>query len=201
MTVCVRPFFRTDSDCFDSFVGEVTDVRIAKTAKGESRVFGFVGFRSNEQAQAAVQYFHNSYIGSAKMTVEMAVKVGDTSIESAAMSKHTKKKLARDVKKAATNDITSAEGNGESTKVAASKAKKANTGKKDFLDAMKPRSSGNYWANDETADQKEMPADERIPMDSDNESDDDDVNSIFPVITAHQEGWQDKRQKLLAPKN
>ena len=84
--------------------GEVTDVRIMKTATGASRGFGFIGFRSHQQALESVNYFNNTFINSSKITVELAKKVGDTDL--VAKSKKSKAKATAerlgDGKKAAT---------------------------------------------------------------------------------------------------
>ena len=42
--------------------GEVTDVRIVKTKDGKSRQFAFIGFRSDLQANEALNYFNNTFI-------------------------------------------------------------------------------------------------------------------------------------------
>jgi multiple RNA-binding domain-containing protein 1 len=73
---------------FTSF-GEVTDVKIMKTADGRSRRFGFVGFRSDKEARAARDHFDNTYIDTAKVSVEFALPVGSVDIPRA-WSKHTK---------------------------------------------------------------------------------------------------------------
>lgn len=60
--------------------GEVTDVRIMKTRDGKSRQFGFVGFKSEAQAKAARHHFHETYIDTSRVTVEMAVQAGDAQL-------------------------------------------------------------------------------------------------------------------------
>lgn len=43
---------------------------------GQSRQFGFVGFRSVEEAQAAIKYFNRTFMGALRITVEFAEKYG-----------------------------------------------------------------------------------------------------------------------------
>jgi hypothetical protein len=43
---------------------------------GTSRQFGFVGFRTVEQAERAVKYFNRTFIGTARVGVEFAEKYG-----------------------------------------------------------------------------------------------------------------------------
>ncbi len=60
--------------------GQITDVKIVRTAEGKSRLFGFVGFSSNGEAAAAVERLHNTYIDTSRIQVELARGVGDTSL-------------------------------------------------------------------------------------------------------------------------
>ena len=62
-----------------------------KTASGKSRLFGFVGFRSQQQAEEAVSYFNNTYIDSSRISVELAKRIGDNDLETT-RSKHAKNK-------------------------------------------------------------------------------------------------------------
>ena len=43
---------------------------------GTSRQFGFVGFRTVEEAEHAVKYFNRTFIGTARIAVEFAEKYG-----------------------------------------------------------------------------------------------------------------------------
>ena len=53
----------------------VTDSRIVCTKSGSSRRFGFLGFKSVEDAQAAISAIHNTYIGTSKVVAEIAEPV------------------------------------------------------------------------------------------------------------------------------
>ena len=63
---------RNYSDCqclsFEK-IGIVTDVKIIWVDDGQSRKFGFVGFKSEKHAQAAQEYFNGTYllIGTSKI--------------------------------------------------------------------------------------------------------------------------------------
>jgi multiple RNA-binding domain-containing protein 1 len=59
----------------------VTDARIVSTKTGESRRFGFLGFRSEADAQKALKSLSKAYIGTSKITVELALPVGDEKIK------------------------------------------------------------------------------------------------------------------------
>ena len=60
--------------------GVVTDAKIIYTKDGRSRLFGFIGYRTAEEANRAVKYFNNSFIDTSRVTVEMAKNFGDNTI-------------------------------------------------------------------------------------------------------------------------
>jgi multiple RNA-binding domain-containing protein 1 len=50
--------------------GTITDVKVAMKADGSvSRGFGFVGFKTDAEAQAARDWFDRTYVGSARINV------------------------------------------------------------------------------------------------------------------------------------
>lgn len=60
--------------------GVVTDAKIIYTKDGRSRLFGFIGYRTAEEANRAIKYFNNSFIDTSRVTVEMAKNFGDNTI-------------------------------------------------------------------------------------------------------------------------
>lgn len=60
--------------------GEVTDIKLMKTRSGAFRRFGFVGFVSESQAEAAMQHFNSTFIGASRIVVEVAKPYGDMSL-------------------------------------------------------------------------------------------------------------------------
>ena len=64
-----------------SSCGEVTDIRLVRTRAGVSRKFGFVGFNSAQQAEAASKRLNKTYIGASRIEVEAAKPYGDQSLE------------------------------------------------------------------------------------------------------------------------
>lgn len=57
--------------------GEVTDVQLKYTKDGKFRNFGFIGYRSEEQAAAATEYFDGTCIRSMKIQVQPCANLGD----------------------------------------------------------------------------------------------------------------------------
>lgn len=60
--------------------GEITDVRIMRTKEGQSRQFGFVGFRNGDSAAQAMSYFNSTYLDTCRLSVGIAKARGDESI-------------------------------------------------------------------------------------------------------------------------
>ncbi|KAF6004111.1 RNA binding motif protein 19 [Cyanidiococcus yangmingshanensis] len=56
-----------------SKTGEVTDARVCRTLGGQSRQFGFVGFRTAEEAAAAKAFFHLTFLDTRRITVDFAL--------------------------------------------------------------------------------------------------------------------------------
>ncbi|XP_049848370.1 probable RNA-binding protein 19 [Schistocerca gregaria] len=56
--------------------GTITDVKIMKTATGVNRRFAFVGYKTEEEAARAREYFDRSFLDTSKLEVEFAVPRG-----------------------------------------------------------------------------------------------------------------------------
>ncbi|CAM9214696.1 unnamed protein product [Chrysoparadoxa australica] len=135
--------------------GRVTDAVIVKTKEGQSRLFGFVGFATEDQAAAAVKHFNRTYLDTSKLEVALARPKGDAQIarpwskHSEGSSKHSKlhgKKRAR-----AGED---AGGDGREPQLGGKAKSKKKTPKNqgdldEFVEMMKPRSDARLWANDD----------------------------------------------------
>lgn len=60
--------------------GHVTDVKLQKCRNGRPRHFGFVGYHSEQEAEAAVKRFNKTFLNSVRIEVEIAKRYGDPSI-------------------------------------------------------------------------------------------------------------------------
>lgn len=63
-----------------SVKGELTDVKLCHTKDGKFRRFGFIGYKTEDQAKAALQHFNSSFIDTSKITVDFAKSLGDESL-------------------------------------------------------------------------------------------------------------------------
>ncbi|KAF7990450.1 hypothetical protein HCN44_000255 [Aphidius gifuensis] len=57
--------------------GVVTDVQLKYTQDGKFRHFGFVGYKTEEEANVALEYFNGSYMNAQKIKVEKSSDLGD----------------------------------------------------------------------------------------------------------------------------
>ncbi|CEP22713.1 MRD1 [Cyberlindnera jadinii] len=60
--------------------GQVTDVKLRKNSKGESRRFAFIGFKSDQDAEDCVKYFDGSFLDTAKLSVSLAKSFADPTV-------------------------------------------------------------------------------------------------------------------------
>lgn len=59
----------------------ITDARIVSNKTGDSRRFGFIGFKSESDAEKAIKTLNKAYIGTSKIIAEFALAVGDDKIQ------------------------------------------------------------------------------------------------------------------------
>ncbi|NWS67894.1 RBM19 protein, partial [Crotophaga sulcirostris] len=158
---------------FSAF-GSLTDCCLKFTKDGKFRKFGFIGYRSEDEAQKALNHFNRSFIDTSRITVELCKSFGDPS-KPKAWSKHSQKAPASE--KQTEKPLTSATPAGTKK----SKKKKDPTEKikeleedktfQEFLVVHQKRSQVATWANDTLAEKpkkgKTKPADDYLNFDSD----------------------------------
>lgn len=57
--------------------GEVTDIQLKYTKNGKFRNFAFIGYRNEQQAEAALEYFNGTCINSMKIDIQVCANLGD----------------------------------------------------------------------------------------------------------------------------
>ncbi|KAF6136624.1 hypothetical protein GIB67_016080 [Kingdonia uniflora] len=128
---------------FFSRLGEITDSKLMRTKDGKSRQFAFIGFKTEQEAEQALNYFNNSYMDTSKITCEIARKVGDPNTPPP-WSRYSIKKQE--------------EMNGKNKKIADATKKEPKKSKRsteindpqlqEFLEVMLPRKKSKLWSND-----------------------------------------------------
>lgn len=119
----------------------------SKTADGKSRLMGFIGFKTPQEAKDAVQFFNNTFLDTSKITVELAKPVGDKNM-SRPWSKYSKGSSGNT--KIQKEDSNSKKKNKEDKIL-----NNIDTEDKDlnkFLNIMKPRANAKFWENESIAD-------------------------------------------------
>lgn len=177
--------------------GEVTDVKVMRTKDGKSRQFAFVGFRSDQQAEDARKFFHNTYIGLSRIAVEVARKMD---VKDSKEAKDTMGKLkGKDKLKLLQAELSEASKPTKSTpkntpkEVAAVQSKK----KADFMDVskgapepwmhsgndmnIKPAARAAVNSEDEDAQEESDGSDAEEDEDSSDSDDDQDDEEAKPL--------------------
>ncbi|KAF5752818.1 multiple RNA-binding domain-containing protein 1-like isoform X2 [Tripterygium wilfordii] len=117
---------------------------------GNSRQFAFVGFRTEREAEEAINYFNKSYLDTCRITCELARSVGDPNIPRP-WSRHSSKNEEKKI-----SDVTNVTG-ARNSSLTGAKGERKKSAKGDdiddprlqeFLQVMQPRTKSKLWAND-----------------------------------------------------
>ncbi|KAJ0041721.1 hypothetical protein NL108_008021, partial [Boleophthalmus pectinirostris] len=122
--------------------GTLTDCTLKFTKDGKFRKFGFVGFKSEEDANKALKHFHKSFVDTSRVTVEMCKSFGDPT-KPKAWSKHTHDSSSNKTTVTTKNDVK------------VNKKMNEDQGFKEFLSVHQNRSQAPTWANDTAQQQTE----------------------------------------------
>lgn len=129
--------------------GEVTDAKLMRTKDGKSRQFGFVGFRTELEAEEALKYFNKSYLDTCRIICEIAQKVGDPNTPrpwSRYSLKKEKNSNKEGMKAPDAKNLSGADAKGERKKFIENKNEDPKL--QVFLQVMQPRIKSKLWAND-----------------------------------------------------
>jgi len=148
------PKHMTEARLRDEFseAGEVTDVKVMKTADGRSRQFGFVGFRREEDARNARRLLNQTFLDTSRLTVDFARPVGDGAIPRA-WSKYTKEKERKERETKETSDGRGQQDerekndDGTSRKRLRPKDATEDVGFQEFAKQMRAIKTRKFWSN------------------------------------------------------
>lgn len=63
-------------DHFSTYSGkQITDIRLVRSKSGKFRGFGFIGYKTKEDALNSIKYYHNTFIDTSRIIVEHAREV------------------------------------------------------------------------------------------------------------------------------
>ncbi|XP_035022008.2 probable RNA-binding protein 19 [Hippoglossus stenolepis] len=167
--------------------GTVTDCALKFTKDGKFRKFGFVGFKTEEDANGALKHFDRSFVDMSRVTVEMCKAFGDPT-KAKAWSKHTQR--SGQDKPSVTADADSKKKKKEQKKEVdpALGILEEDQVFKEFLSVHQNRSQVPTWANDtlqQTADppdsgqtktqgKKKVASDDYLNFDSEQSDDEEE---------------------------
>uniref|UniRef100_A0A672FET2 Probable RNA-binding protein 19 n=1 Tax=Salarias fasciatus TaxID=181472 RepID=A0A672FET2_SALFA len=176
--------------------GTVTDCNLKFTKDGKFRKFGFVGFKSEEDASRALRHFDKSFVDTSRVTVEMCKAFGDPT-KAKAWSKHSHSS-GQDKPPAP----AASEDKKDDKNISSTVSLEDEEGFKEFLSVHQSRSQAPTWANDtvqqttyvdekQTTQSKKKPAsDDYLNFDSEeseNEEEDEEDGAPFNVKEVRQQ--------------
>ncbi|KAM7271765.1 hypothetical protein ACFE04_030979 [Oxalis oulophora] len=137
---------------FFSHKGEITDAKLMRTKDGKSRQFAFIGFRSEEEAHQAINYFDKTFLDTCRISCEIARKVGDENTPRP-WSRHSQIKTQQvaeihDDDDDNKNKLTAKTRKGKKNKVNQSNDDNDDPKLQEFLQVMQPRANKSMWTND-----------------------------------------------------
>lgn len=130
----------------------ITDVKILKDRNGNSRRFAFIGYKNEEDAFDAINYFNGSFINTAKLEVSMAKSFADPRVP---QSMKEKKREAYKRMREREDRLLEEEQNKNKNQNKKLKIKKTsidaeiakNKQLQEFIETMKPSSKVTSWEN------------------------------------------------------
>ncbi|XP_055405474.1 probable RNA-binding protein 19 isoform X2 [Bubalus kerabau] len=166
--------------------GTLTDCSLKFTKDGKFRKFGFIGFKSEEEAQTARNHFNKSFIDTSRITVEFCKSFGDPT-KPRAWSKHAQKSSQSKPPPKDKDAISTEPTKDDKKKKVAGELEKLKDDNEfqEFLSVHQKRTQVATWANDaldaEPSKGKSKPANDYLNFDSDSgqesEEEEDGENS------------------------
>ncbi|KAE9348294.1 Multiple RNA-binding domain-containing protein 1 [Phytophthora fragariae] len=143
--------------------GEVTDACVIRTKDGsKSRRFGFVGFKSDKQAEQARKFFHQSFFDTCKINVRVALSRDSDDMDRPWSKYSVGSGRYQKLHPESSGVVASSAEEKTSSEKKDAKAKKTEetSGEfQEFMETMQARSKTKFWANDDV----QGPADGKKP--------------------------------------
>lgn len=141
--------------------GLVTDVKLMTRPDGTSRRFGFVGYRTEEEAKDALQYFNNTFIDTSRIKVDHAKKIGDEELaekraKRIAAARGGQSSADGVIEKPGESSKSALAGSSKKEKKAAEKSKAKGVSFEEFMAVMAPAKKRKTWQNEEDDPEKRM---------------------------------------------
>ncbi|EPY78398.1 putative RNA-binding protein 19 [Camelus ferus] len=163
--------------------GTLTDCSLKFTKDGKFRKFGFIGFKSEEEAQTALNHFNRSFIDTSRITVEFCKSFGDPT-KPRAWSKHAQKpSQSKPPPKDRASVPPETKKDDGKEKVAGDLEKLKEDDKfREFLSVHQKRTQVAIWANDaldaEPSKGKSKPANDYLNFDSDSGQESEEEGAV-----------------------
>ncbi|XP_077995356.1 putative RNA-binding protein 19 [Glandiceps talaboti] len=186
--------------------GEVTDVQLKYTNNGVFRQFGFIGYKTQDQAVAALKFYNNSFIDSSKIQVEIAKSLTDDKIARPWSKYSQRQKVQEQINKEKAKEMKGIHKTDSATDKTQKKEKKKKPAIleeleddpefQEFLDTHKKRNLVQAWSNDASVKedtvktaivQKKKTKSKEIKFEDDGEDDSEEEEEIFDVSKEDQE--------------
>lgn len=142
------PSYCDEAKLRDHFLkqGNVTDVKLMKKRNGESRRFAFVGYKSIDDAEKAAKYFHQSFMDTARIHVELAKTFSDPTVPLSFREQQRIKqnRLQEQEERLLQQQLFKR----QKTKSQIDKEIENNPKLQEFMEVMRPSHEVKSWAND-----------------------------------------------------
>lgn len=134
--------------------GNVTDVKLMKKRNGESRRFAFIGYKSYEDAENAAKFFNESFIDTARISVELAKTFSDPSVPLPMKEKRrlNEQRLREQEERLLEQEAQRQNKKQKNNKKSLDEEIQSNPKLREFMEVMKPSHQVKSWANDVVAD-------------------------------------------------
>ncbi|KAL3662518.1 hypothetical protein V7S43_012373 [Phytophthora oleae] len=182
--------------------GEVTDACVIRTKDGsKSRRFGFVGFKSAQQAEKARAFFHQSFFDTCKINVRVAVAKESNDMErpwskySVGSGLYQKLHPESGVVAVSSKEETSPKKDVNGKK--ARKQEETSGEFKEFMETMQARSKTKFWANDDVQGPVDGKTSKGVDIADAEDSDDEyqELGALKPDDEQENEGDEKSEKK------